>query len=94
MPDRGGLLQTISPTQLRFRKAIRATAPEFRPYERKYAASQSLPAVTFIANEEENDETDPTEPFESGEDNVIYIDEVFNRAQTYVFPVIGPCLIS
>lgn len=92
-PDRGGLLQTIRPTQLRFRKAIRATAPGFRPYERKYASSRSLPTATFISNEEE--ETDEAEQSEgTSEDNIICIDEVFDRAQTYVLSVNAPASIS
>ena len=44
-PEADGLLQSIRPTQMRFRKAIRATAPAFRPYERRYAASRTLQAL-------------------------------------------------
>lgn len=71
---------------MRFRKAIRATAPAFRPYERRYAASRTLPAITFIANEEEKEEdTTPQEREDIiDEEDAICIDEVFERAQTYV----------
>ena len=77
-PNEGGLLQSIRPAQLRFQRAIRETAPEFLPYERRHAANRSLPAAEFLANEEDSDEDemDPT-----NEKDTIYVDEVFERAQ-------------
>lgn len=80
-PEEDGLLQAIRPNQLRFRKAIRATAPEFRPYEQKNAANGSILFNEFIVDEEEVDEIDVTD---LGERDIIFIDEVFDRAQKYV----------
>ena len=79
-PNEDGLLQTIRPAQLGFQRAIRATVPQFRPYERKYAPKRSLPAADFLANEEEDNEEE--QDFDEAE--IICIDEVFARAQTCV----------
>jgi hypothetical protein len=83
-PNADGLLQSISPAQRRFQWAIKATVPEFRPYERKYVTQRSLPAPRFLANEEQEDEDED----DLDEDQFICIDEVFDRAQTYAFVVI------
>jgi hypothetical protein len=77
-PSPDGLMQSIRPAQLRFRRAIRDTAPEFRPYERRVAHNRSLPAPEFLTNEQEDNDPD------SLDEDVICIDEVFKRAQMYV----------
>ncbi|KAJ4482537.1 P-loop containing nucleoside triphosphate hydrolase protein [Lentinula aciculospora] len=77
-PD--GLLQCIRPARETFKEEIRKTAPEFRPYEKKYALQRSMPRFWFLDNEEsvqcqdqkEGDDTD----FKG-----IYIDEVDRRIQ-------------
>lgn len=53
IPGEKQLLQSIGPDQERFRKAIRLTAPEFRPYERRHATKRKLPALSFLDNEEQ-----------------------------------------
>ena len=55
-PDPNGLLQSIRPAQLQFRKAVRETAPEFRPYERRYAAQHSSPITRLLGIEEDGNE--------------------------------------
>ncbi|PPR05458.1 hypothetical protein CVT24_008227 [Panaeolus cyanescens] len=47
-----GLIQTIRPSQERFRLAIRQTAPNFRPFEKKHAASRHLEKASFLESEE------------------------------------------
>lgn len=91
-PDEHGLLQTIRPSQLQFRRAIRVTAPEFRPYERRYASSWSTPSATFMVNEEE--EVDADQGKYVGEDNIIFIDEVFRRAQKCVLQTLRHSLTT
>ena len=54
-PDPNGLLQSIRPAQLRFRRAVRETAPEFRPYERRYAAKSRSPITRLLPFEEQDD---------------------------------------
>ena len=53
--------------------------PEFRPYERKHASKLSLPAAEFLTNEEQDSEDEE----DVVEGDIICIDEVFHRAQTY-----------
>lgn len=50
-PDKDGLLQTIRPYQQEFRRAIRSTAPNFVPWEKKKKGT-SLPKANFLQNEE------------------------------------------
>jgi hypothetical protein len=76
--EKDGLLQTIRPAQLRFQQAIRSTAPEFRPYERKFAKSRTFTPPDFLAEQEIE-----TEGPLSNNNSVIYIDEVFRQAQMY-----------
>ena len=54
IPDTDGLIQSIRPAQGRFRQAIRATAPNFRPFERKHAKTHHLGRATFLDTEEAN----------------------------------------
>ncbi|KAG1734532.1 P-loop containing nucleoside triphosphate hydrolase protein [Suillus lakei] len=55
-PDEDGILQTIRPHQQDFKRAIRATAPNFIPWGRN--DTRELPTPNFLANEE--DELEPT----------------------------------
>ena len=50
-PDEHGLLQTIRPHQRAFRRAIRGTAPNFAPWEKK-KAGKKLPKAKFLQDEE------------------------------------------
>jgi hypothetical protein len=83
-PNPDGLMQSIRPAQVRFRSAIRATVPEFRPYERRHAAKRSLPAPDFLANEEQENEDEEC----SSISDIICIDEVFERTQMYVLSLL------
>ncbi|KAF9234014.1 P-loop containing nucleoside triphosphate hydrolase protein [Melanogaster broomeanus] len=74
-PDEDGLLQTIRPHEETFKRAIRATAPNFVPWE-KSEPSRDLPKAEFLANEEGYNE--PV----SLTSQKIYIDEVLQRAQS------------
>ncbi|KAJ3563691.1 hypothetical protein NP233_g8780 [Leucocoprinus birnbaumii] len=88
VPDQHGLIQSIRPSQDRFRREIRSTVPRFRPYEKRLAKSRSMPPPTFLDHEgvdvSENDD-DSSTITSSGRNKkrptTIYIDEVFQRAQ-------------
>lgn len=81
-----GLLQSIRPACDTFRKAVRATEPDFRPYKRSLAmhnpsAHKFVPA-SFLSNEgytftPEND------------GRAIFIDDVMDRAREYVSTMIS-----
>ncbi|KAI0628425.1 P-loop containing nucleoside triphosphate hydrolase protein [Trametes polyzona] len=78
-PDEDGLLQSIRPAYESFLGAIRATEPDFRPYERQ--AAQRNPEAfkhttpLFLKSEEEV-------PYVPADDSsAIYIDEVMQRAR-------------
>ena len=103
VPNHDGLLQTIRPLHEKFRKAIRKTAPNFRPFESSLKETRHLGRASFLANEENEDNVDEASDNED-EDRVgssvkktnkpqvlaksrkIYIDEVMEKAQQYVFP--------
>lgn len=55
VPNHDGLLQTIRPLQEKFRKAIRMTAPNFRPFESSLKETRHLGRALFLANEESED---------------------------------------
>lgn len=52
VPDEDGLLQAIRPAQERFRRSIRQTAPNFRPFERVHDGEQHLHRAAFLVQEE------------------------------------------
>ena len=61
VPDEDGLLQAIRPAQEKFRRAIRMTAPNFRPFEKKFEGTRHLSKATFLhceEGEEWNEESD------------------------------------
>ncbi|KAK0184517.1 P-loop containing nucleoside triphosphate hydrolase protein [Armillaria mellea] len=74
IPDEEGILQMIRPAQENFKRAIRGTAPQFRPFERNFAGTRTLPPPTFLGNEDDG------EAVVIGEDQCIYVDEVQTRA--------------
>jgi len=54
-----GLIQAIRPAQERFRRAIRETAPNFKPFERGSGGKKHLPRPEFLRSEEgEGEESD------------------------------------
>lgn len=55
VPNHDGLLQTIRPLQEKFRKSIRMTAPNFRPFESSLKEKRHLGRASFLANEEFED---------------------------------------
>ena len=57
VPNHDGLLQTIRPLQEKFRKAIRMTAPNFRPFESSLKETRHLGRASFLSNEEGDDNT-------------------------------------
>jgi hypothetical protein len=78
-PDKHGLLQRIRPAQLAFKRAIRGTAPNFLPYERKQVGYKSVPAPQFLLNEENDGEE--SDEYGSQTTDAICIDEVLTRAE-------------
>jgi len=59
-PDEHGLLQTIRPHQQAFRRAIRNTAPNFAPWEKKKAGKKT-PKASFLQDEEEEEDENENE---------------------------------
>ncbi|KAG6917243.1 hypothetical protein DXG01_003275 [Tephrocybe rancida] len=47
-----GLMQAIRPVQEYFRRAIRVTAPDFQPFERRHAKKKTIDRPQFLINEE------------------------------------------
>ncbi|KAF5374644.1 hypothetical protein D9615_008939 [Tricholomella constricta] len=89
-----GLLQDIRPAQETFRRAVRITAPDFQPFEKRYKGAKRIEKAQFLSSEEESESEDPSS-FDNGivldagdeefDDIVvtgksIYIDEVFEVA--------------
>ncbi|THU85106.1 hypothetical protein K435DRAFT_764484 [Dendrothele bispora CBS 962.96] len=90
VPQKDGLPQAIRPAQVAFRKAIRRTAPNFKPFDKSDAKMHTLARPDFLDNEEEADD-DTGEKVEGTEDKsednapsepiAIHIDEVLRQAQ-------------
>lgn len=88
-PDEGGILQTVRPHQQAFKRAIRATAPQFIPWERSQDREELLPP-DFLANEEDEPQKStinggkprPSPPTSGNPRSLeIYLDDVLNHAQ-------------
>ncbi|KAF9442902.1 hypothetical protein P691DRAFT_797792 [Macrolepiota fuliginosa MF-IS2] len=80
VPYKEGIVQQIRVPCDRFRRDIRRTAPEFRPFEEPYFGKQkTLAAPEFLQHEEEGrgDNEDQVE----SENRPIYVDEVHQRMQ-------------
>ncbi|KAI0782967.1 P-loop containing nucleoside triphosphate hydrolase protein [Abortiporus biennis] len=91
-PDEKGLLQTIRPAQEAFKRAIRETAPDFRPYERPSRTSLEDSSDESDSGDGSNSDSRAVQPpsFLSSEEapvisrndnNAIFVDEVMKRAQ-------------
>ncbi|KAJ3503458.1 hypothetical protein NLJ89_g8422 [Agrocybe chaxingu] len=52
VPNQEGLLQCVRPAQEKFKRAIRETAPNFRPFESEYEGVRHIRRATFLENEE------------------------------------------
>jgi len=74
-PDADGIIQSITPLQEIFRKQIRATAPNFRPYKKTKGSGKEPEFLhpPFLDNEEQIPEAWSTA-------EMIFIDEVMDRA--------------
>lgn len=72
-PEANGILQSIRPLQEKFRKAIRATAPNFRPYKRGGGDGRNFVNPGFLSSEEK---------LKTMPDNqsIIHVDEVVAMA--------------
>lgn len=63
-PQPHGLIQSIHPYQETFRMAIRATAPEFRPWEKPiFQDTRLMTRAAFLENEEADAARDPSANF-------------------------------
>jgi hypothetical protein len=77
VPDDNGLIQALREPRAEFKKAIRRTAPDFRPLERpkdvKTAAAP--PPLEFLSNEETERDCEPSDPHLA-----IFVEDVMKRA--------------
>ena len=78
-PDEDGLMQALRGPRIEFRKAIRHTAPDFRPLERpnKFESPTIPPAPGFLSDEEVEWEYQP-----SDSSRAIYVEDVMARANS------------
>lgn len=95
-----GLIQSINVAQDCFRISIRATAPNFRPFEAKDGHKKHLRSASFLRHEEGDefdDEMSDDEEAGLRKKAKIYIDEVLEVAHRYmdvVFRRLSQSLIS
>jgi hypothetical protein len=79
-----GLLQAIRPAQEQFRREIRHTAPDFRPFEEPVefltAYVEPFPDPAFLLNEDGEGGQEP----HAEKTGPIFIDAVLKRADKYV----------
>ncbi|KAH9915501.1 P-loop containing nucleoside triphosphate hydrolase protein [Fomitopsis serialis] len=92
-PEGHGLLQTLRPIQERFKKAIRETAPDFRPSPRPARASAASRSddIVYDSDEEPSEARFQQPEFLRAEepdawkvkndDRAVYVDEVMARAR-------------
>jgi hypothetical protein len=98
VPDEDGLLQTIRFAQEKFRRAIRMTAPDFRPFELKFKGKRHLGPAKFLRSEEGGDWDEGSESESEGEDDEGEDDESENEsdseAETPVLSRLGPAKVD
>jgi hypothetical protein len=58
LPDKDGIMQSIRPAHDAFRRAVRVTAPEFRPFDKQDAEKKTFDNPDFLVNEEEHKQND------------------------------------
>ncbi|KAJ7288890.1 P-loop containing nucleoside triphosphate hydrolase protein [Mycena rebaudengoi] len=86
LPHEHGLLQSIRPAQEKFRRDIRQTAPDFRPFEEPETADvfERFPDPPFLSNEDGHDEKDGHNdngvPELYASLHPVFIDQVLRRA--------------
>jgi hypothetical protein len=81
IPSSDGLFQALHPLQVEFQKAIRLTAPDFRPFERPRkndAPPPMVPVPEFLANEESGKNFQPAD-----NSKAIFLDDVMLRINRY-----------
>jgi hypothetical protein len=75
-PGENGLMQTLRGPQNEFKRAIRQTAPDFRPLERPEVVDpQPVPSPSFLSSEETEWEQQP-----SNTSPPIFVDDVMTKA--------------
>lgn len=82
VPQEGGLWQRIHLAQEKFKRDIRDTGPDFRPYERKHDG-QGYSRPSFLVNEEKDESRNEAEPRGTRPGSTpspIYVDDVRTRA--------------
>lgn len=72
--DPDGLIQRINKENAKFRKEVRGTAPDFRPYKKGAENPPELPTPDFLESEEPG-------TFEHSDKTAIFINEVRERAE-------------
>ncbi|KAI0245062.1 P-loop containing nucleoside triphosphate hydrolase protein [Lactifluus subvellereus] len=79
-PDENGLIQALREPRVHFKKAVRQTAPDFRPLERPndVRAMPDLPPLTFLFNEEEEG-YEPSDPSKA-----IFVEDVMKMANSAI----------
>jgi hypothetical protein len=77
--DENGFIQALLTPREQFKKGIRQTAPDFRPFEqpRDVNAAPVLPQPRFLSNEEAESEWQPNDA-----GRIIFVDEVMNKASS------------
>ncbi|KAF8991459.1 P-loop containing nucleoside triphosphate hydrolase protein [Cyathus striatus] len=91
IPIKDGLLQSIRPFQLKFKRSIGKTAPQFQPYEKRRARTvPKMKKPIFLLKEDVDDISSSEEAPEHASHNgkasqrrvekTIYLDEVMDRA--------------
>ena len=74
--DENGLIQKLREPKNKFKRAIRQTAPDFRPFERpKVIDTTPVPPPPFLSSEETEWEQQP-----SHISRPIFVDEVLKKA--------------
>jgi len=76
-PDEDGLLQALRGPQMDFKKAIRHSAPDFRPHIRPalFGTPTVLPKPDFLPDEEK-------EGWSSDPSSAIYLEDVMKKANS------------
>jgi hypothetical protein len=78
-PDEDGLIQALRGTRIEFKRAIRQTAPDFRPIERPrgYESLEIPTQPSFLSNEEEDWESQPDDS-----SRAIFVGDVMKKANS------------
>ena len=80
VPDETGLIYKLRGPQHKFQRAIRQTAPDFRPLERREAGDTTrVPSPSFYSCEESELDQEPSDTSQP-----IFVDDVMKRVNRYV----------